>query len=205
MFSNCAKEFLPTKQMAESRFFDDPFRIQKRLELAQGPGNYYLNVPGPGTELPLEDDVHVRMQRWGANIMTNTVNLESDLLGITRGINRHATDAILYDVAKPKTTPLSFPVQNPFVEESRASHPAWMYKDLEHSHWSFPQLNPQNLATIEQPFLYDVQTRILQRDNQDQHPDRSPPPFEPRNIFPLAGQQGDLTHQAIPPAAFRRQ
>ena len=190
--------------MAETRFYDDPFRIQKRLELAQGPGNYYLNAPGPGTEVPLEDDVHIRMQRWGANIMTNTVNLESDLLGITRGINRHASDAILYDVAKPQATPLSFPKEKPFVEESRASHPAWMYKDLEHSHWSFPQLNPQNLATIEQPFAYDLQTRILQRDIQAQYSDSSPPPFEPRNVFPLASHKGELTHTPIPDAAFSR-
>jgi len=190
--------------MAETRFYDDPFRIQKRLELAQGPGHYYLNVPGPGTDIPLEEDVHLRMQRWGANMMTNTVNLESDLLGITRGINRHSSDAIQYDVAKPHTNPVSFPLHNPFVEESRASHPAWMYKDLEHSHWSFPQLNPQNLATIEKPFSYDLQTRILQRDIQDEQPGHKPPPFEPRNIFPLAGHKGDLTHTPIPDSAFSR-
>jgi hypothetical protein len=38
-----------------------------------------------------------------------------------------------------------------------------MYKDLEHPRWETPFLNPQN--NIERPFLYDVQTRIIEKNN----------------------------------------
>ena len=177
------------KEMSQSRFFDDETRIVKRLEMSQNPGEYYLNAPGPGSSAPMEEDVHMLMQRWGANMFSNTVNLESDLMGINRNINRHHTDYYDYKSNMPDVQPLSFLVDKPFVEESRASHPAWTYKDVDQSPYyiSFPLLNPQNLATIEKPFLYDVQTRILQRNEMGK---MTVPSFDPRNIFPLASIPG---------------
>jgi hypothetical protein len=49
------------------------------------------------------------------------------------------------------------------VEESRASNPAWTYKDLEQSRWDYPLINPQ--ANLEKQFHENVQTRILEKDN----------------------------------------
>jgi hypothetical protein len=50
----------------------------------------------------------------------------------------------------------------PFVEESRASHPSWMYRDLEQTRWEVPFLNP--LANVEKGFHDNIQTRILEKD-----------------------------------------
>ena len=169
--------------MAESRFFSDDSRVVKRLEMSQNPCEYHLNVPGCGNQAAMEDDVHIRMQKWGANMMSNTINLESDLLGINRNVNNHHSDFYEYQSNLPEVSSLSFPVEQPFVEESRASHPAWMYKDADQSRWGFPHLNPQNLATIEPPFVSDVQTRILQRNQPGK---MTVPTCDPRNIFPLA-------------------
>ena len=176
--------------MAFTRFHDDPARIKKSLEESAAPLDYYMNVPGPGVDLPFQNDVNVRMQLWGANMYTDTVNLESNLRGMDRLVNRR--DAQQYknlEQAKPQ----SFPSAQPFVEESRTTHPAYLYKDLPHDNWSYPQLNPQNLATIERPFASEVQTRILARDyytgSVDDLETAKPrmPAFDPRNIFPLAG------------------
>jgi len=178
--------------MAFTRFHDDPARIKKQLEESTFTAQYHLNTPGPGVRLPFQDDVNIRLQKWGANMQTDTLNLESSLFGIDRPLNRNRNDNVAYDSAHVDSNTVSFPVEKPFVEESRATHPAWMYRDYSENRWSYPQVNPQNLATIEKPFPYDTQTRILSRDYHKgvtdlENATKRLPPFDPRNIFPLAG------------------
>jgi hypothetical protein len=74
--------------MAFTRFHDDPCRINKQLQESTGLGRYMLNVPGNGSKPLYMDDPFIRMQKWGGNLMTNTVNLESDLFGLSRLLNR---------------------------------------------------------------------------------------------------------------------
>jgi hypothetical protein len=47
--------------------------------------------------------------------------------------------------------------------ESRASHPAWLYKDLEQTRWETPFINPQ--VNAENKLQSGLQTRILEKDN----------------------------------------
>ena len=70
--------------MAFTRFHDDSARIKKQVEESSFVGRYMLNTPGPGDNLPFFEDPQLRLQKWGANLKTNTVNMESDLLGLTR-------------------------------------------------------------------------------------------------------------------------
>ena len=70
--------------MSFTRFHDDEARIKKRLEESTFQGRYFLNVPGPGMDLAFHEDPQLRLQKWGANLHNNTVNLESDLHGLTR-------------------------------------------------------------------------------------------------------------------------
>lgn len=44
--------------MAFTRFHDDPARIAKRLEESTFAGNYQLNKPGPGVDLPFKKILH---------------------------------------------------------------------------------------------------------------------------------------------------
>ena len=122
-----------------------------------------MNVPGPGSNVNYESDPHIRLQKWGANYHTNTVNLESDLMGLTRNLNRDNVELNNYSEEKVHSKEISYPNARPFVEESRASHPAWMYRDLEHPVWETPFINPQ--ANVEKPFHDNIQTRILEKDN----------------------------------------
>jgi hypothetical protein len=73
--------------MAFSRFHDDPARIKQQLEQDTFPGRYQLNTPGPGDNLPFWEDPNIRLQRWGANLKTNTTDFESELRGMTRKLN----------------------------------------------------------------------------------------------------------------------
>ena len=147
--------------MSFTRFHDDDLRIEKQLEEMTFAGRYQLDVPGPGVSMPFQDDAQLRMQKWGANLRTNTINLESDLMGLTRPLTRDDVNKNNY-VGKVESSEMKYPTEQPFVQESRASHPAWMYKDLEHPIWEEPIVNPQ--AHLEKPFHDNIQTRILEKD-----------------------------------------
>jgi hypothetical protein len=68
----------------------------------------------------------------------------------------------------------SYKTQQPFVEESRASHPAWAYKGLVQNRWETPLLNPLN--GLDKQFTENVQSRILEKDG-----------FKPK--IPVVGNQ----------------
>jgi len=148
--------------MSFTRFHDDPNRIRLQSELSTFAGRYQLNTPGPGADLPYFEDPQIRLEKWGANTMTNTVNLESDLFGLSRRLNRDLVDMNNYKTFSTQSAPLHFGNKPEFVEESRASHPAWMYKDLEQPRWELPWINPQ--SNLELQFPNNIQTRILEKD-----------------------------------------
>ena len=148
--------------MSFTRFHDDPNRMRKQIEESSFPGKYALNTPGPGDNLPFIEDPQMRLQRWGANLMTNTVNVESDLRGMTRKLNRDVIELNSHKKKEVEGRLVSYPVTESFVDESRATHPAWMYRDLEQPRWEQPFLNPQ--ANLEKRFHDNIQTRILEKD-----------------------------------------
>lgn len=148
--------------MAFTRFHDDPARIQKQLAESTFLGRYQLDTPGQGVDLPFSEDPQLRLQKWGANLRTNGVNLESDLRGMTRKLNRDYTNKNNYLDNDVRTERVNYRQSDPFIEESRASHPAWTYRDLEQTRWETPFLNPQ--ANLEKKFQNNVQTRILEKD-----------------------------------------
>lgn len=150
--------------MAFTRFHDDPIRIQKQVDESTFSGRYMLNTPGQGIQMPFQGDVQLRLQGWGANITSNIIPLESELRGQKRLLNRDNPELNDYEKHKETVQPLLYGEANPFIEESRASHPAWMYRDLEQPRWEMPWINPQASIHIERQFQNNIQTRILEKD-----------------------------------------
>ena len=148
--------------MAFTRFRDDPCRINKQLQESTGTGRYMLNVPGNGSKPLYMEDPHIRMQKWGANLMTNTVNLESDLFGLSRNSNRDDIEKNNYRLNAVKTNPVTYATMNVSTDQSRATHPAWEYRDLEQTNYSILPLNPQENVCF--PFQNNLNTRILEKD-----------------------------------------
>ena len=148
--------------MAFTRFHDDPHRIKKQVQESSGAGRYYLDTPGQGMDLPFVEDPQIRMQYWGANLRTNTVDLESDFFGLTRHLNRDLIGLNDYKRYAAPTSHVSYRNETPYVQESRATHPAWTYKDQDQTRWEAPLLNPLN--GLEKGFHENVQTRILEKD-----------------------------------------
>ena len=122
------------------------------------------------------EDPHVRLQKWGANLQNNTVDLESSLRALNRPLNRDLIHENNYKNKGVKLTESTLPyggysIMQPYVEQSRSSQPAWMYKELEQSKWETPLINPQSLSHLETPFQKDLSTRLLERDH-----------YVPRNV-----------------------
>ena len=147
--------------MAFTRYHDDQARIYKELQQSTFSGRYALDTPGPGVQMPYLEDSQIRLQRWGANMWSDSTNLESEFRGLGKPLN--------HVVKTYKETPIHrghqihFPSNDTHVDESRASHPAWMYRDLEQTRWEAPLINPQAHAI--RPFDDPIQTRILAKDN----------------------------------------
>ena len=149
--------------MSFTRFHDDPARIQARLNETASIENYYLNKPGNGLQMPFQMDPQIRLQRWGANLNTNAIDLENDFRGLTRKLNRDHISQNEYSLHVADSNPYVYDEALPFIEETRATNPAWMYRDLEQSRWEHPFINPQDNTEFELP--YNIQTRILEKDS----------------------------------------
>ena len=125
--------------MAETRFNSDPCRISKKLQQMTDQGRYMLNMPGNGENPSYVADPQIIIQKWGGNLRTNTVNLESELLGVNRPLSKDCLGKDEYQRYDFKSHQIKYPVcTNLYTEQSRAIMPAWTARDLEQVDWYYP-------------------------------------------------------------------
>lgn len=153
--------------MSFTRFRDDPDRIKKQLQQSTDVGRYTLNVPGPGDKPYYVEDPYVRAQMWAGNIMTNSVDVETELFGLSRKLNRDSAENFHHDerasVASRTNEIIQCPVRGgSAVEQSRATHPAWMLRDVEQDNWKMLHFDPQENVVM--PFMNNLNTRIIEKD-----------------------------------------
>jgi hypothetical protein len=153
--------------MSFTRFRDDPDRIKKQLQQSTDVGRYTLNVPGPGDKPLYMEDPYVRAQMWAGNIMTNSIDVETELFGLSRKLNRDSADNFHHDerasVASRTNEIIQCPVRGgSAVEQSRATHPAWMLRDVEQDNWKMLHFDPQENVFV--PFMNNLNTRIIEKD-----------------------------------------
>jgi len=149
--------------MACTRYTNDRGRIEKQNAMLTHPGRYALDVPGPGDQMAFNADPHIRIQKWGANFRNNMMDINSDLRGLTRPLNRDLPNVNCYKKHAAHSSTISYGETNYITDDSRATHPAWTYRDAEMNRWEQPLLNP--LDQLEKPFHNNLNTRILERDH----------------------------------------
>ena len=147
--------------MAFTRFSSDPDVINKRLVESTFNGVYHMNVPGNGLNNPYIDDTHIRLQKWGANLRTNTLDIENDLRGTNRKLgsdyqNYMKTSALL------KSNTNTFSTKSFLTDETRASCPAWLFRDLTQHSPNYLHINPQ--LNVDMSFENNQSTRNLEKD-----------------------------------------
>jgi len=149
--------------MAFTRFKYDDSRTKKSLQQSTDPGRWILNVPGNGSSPFYMNDPQIRIQKWGANLRTNTINLESELKGVNRELNKDCLGKNNYTLYNVPSEPINYPTTNKLTtEQSRTTNPAWWYRDVEQTDWYYPPLNPQENTCM--PFQNNLSTRILEKD-----------------------------------------
>ena len=155
--------------MSFTRFYDDPNRIQARVENSAYAGKYFLETPAVEGEnrMPFQEDPHIRLQRWGANMTTSPLDVENQLFGLDRRLNRdYMGDAGgFYSSLLPTAgVPISYSSEHKInTDETRASNPAWLLRGIEIPRWEEPFLNPQ--ANLEKTFADGISTRNEEKDN----------------------------------------
>ena len=150
--------------MSFTRFHDDPSRVAKQLEEATASGKYILNTPGNGTTPLYMEDPYVRMQLWGANLRTNPIEIDNDLKGLTRHLNRDCLKENNYKSHSVDTQKIEYPSFGMMTEQPRSIMPAWNLRDINTEQFSQNYLffNPQ--SHVETPFTVNVHSRITEKD-----------------------------------------
>ena len=149
--------------MAFTRFHDDPARIAIQLQQQTDQERWYLDVPGSGTKPCFALDPQIIPQKWGGNLWTHSIDIQSSLLGIDRQINRDCIDQSKYKRQTVYASPIDYPTCDTFIttEQSRAIMPAWTARDLQQDHSYILPNNPQEHT--EMPFNSYTSTRILEK------------------------------------------
>jgi hypothetical protein len=149
--------------MAFTKIKYDDCRTKKALQQTTDPGRWILNVPGNGDNPCYMEDPQIIPQKWGANLRTNTINLESDLRGVNRYLSRDCLGKNEYQKYNVSNKEIQYPTCSQLTtEQSRSTNPAWWYRDLEQVDWYYPQINPQINTCL--PFQNNLSTRVLEKD-----------------------------------------
>jgi hypothetical protein len=150
--------------MSFTRFYDDPARIAIQLQQQTAQERWYLDVPGNGPKPCFMLDPQIIPQKWGANLWTKSIDIQSSLLGIDKRINRDCLNKDIYKRQVVYASPIDYPVCDSFLttEQSRAIMPAWTARDLQQNHAYILPHNPQQHT--EMKFSNFVSTRIFEKD-----------------------------------------
>ena len=145
--------------MAFTRFSSDQAVLEKRLAESTFTGIYHLNTPGNGLKMPFIDDPHIRLQKWGANLQTNGLTIENELRGATRLLK---SDYQLYNKTPIETSKKFYDNSTFYIDESRASCPAWLFRDKTQYRPHILDKNPQ--YNVFYSFENNQATRMLEKD-----------------------------------------
>jgi len=140
--------------MAFTRFHDDPARIEKSLLERTYEGKYQLNTPGNGESYV--DDVHIRLQ-GGSNLRTNPFEVNESL--------RRNRTLVRYDQSfvEAKSNKKEYKEQLFGVDETRASLPAWTFRDKSQLRTEYLFRDPQSNLWFK--FDNNCPTRMLEKDH----------------------------------------
>jgi hypothetical protein len=134
--------------MAHTRFSNDTARIQKQLQESTDVGRYMLNRPGWGETPHYVEDPYIRMTHWGGNLMRSPVDIASELDGRTSGLTKYGSVPPARPAEKASVARGGPAVEQAWTHQSRATHPAWLYRELTTHRWDMPLHDPQRFSTF---------------------------------------------------------
>lgn len=141
----------------------DDARVSKQLQQSTDPGRYVLNVPGPADNTKYVESPMIRLQKFGNQIRTNSTNIESDLRGLTRNLNKDNINENDFEKKMVHSSHINYGSEKSiWTDQSRTTHPVWHYRDCSQYRPQHLFYNPQENTNI--PFHNNLNTRILEKD-----------------------------------------
>jgi hypothetical protein len=151
--------------MAFTRFRDDPCKINIQNQQSTDQGRWVLNTPGNGDSPFFMSDPNIISQKWGGNLWSNAIDVQSYLLGMNKRIGKDCLGKEKMDQHFPNinSSPNQYSVSRDLTtEQSRAIAPSWTVRDMQQVHFNDLPLDPQENTTMR--FPNNLSTRILEKD-----------------------------------------
>ena len=146
-----------------TRFHDDPAKINIQNQQSTDQSRWILNTPGNGERPEFIMDAYVIPQKWGANLWSNAIDVQSILLGLDQTLGKDYLGKPTR-ITNLTATPNKYSDSNKLItEQSRAIMPSWTVRDIPQTKQDFPLFNPQQNTAIQFPAY--ISTRILEKDN----------------------------------------
>ena len=148
--------------MSFTRIADDGARIRKHLQESTDQGKYMLNTPGQGMSPFYMEDPHYRLEGWADNLGENAIDIENDLHGLTRRLNRDEVELNTHAIhSNPMQSRTKSSTYSGGEGQSRVTHPTWSFR--EETQYKEPILfhNPQEHAIRQ--FEHSTSSRIDQK------------------------------------------
>ena len=154
--------------MAFTRFHDDPCKINIQNQQSTDQGRWILNTPGYGDMPSYMEDPNIISQKWGGNLWTNAIDIQSSLLGLNTSLGKYylGKDYKSSNLGYTLSRPIQYQSSNELTtEQSRAIMPSWTVRDVRQVTFPYLQLNAQENTTMRFPNY--LSTRILEKDAFD--------------------------------------
>lgn len=153
--------------MSNTRFRNDDARVIKQLQECTDQGRWILNVPGNGIRPSYMEDIHIRPQKWGGNLMTNSVDLESELRGMTTLLNKGCNEETEYKIPINKSHKMYYPTSKElYTDQMRHVEPAWELRNKKINNWLEPLQSIEKARMIPLQH-YRIDTRNGEKDYFD--------------------------------------
>jgi hypothetical protein len=155
--------------MSSTRIRNDPVRIHKEMEIFTNDGRYVFNTPKWIDTNEYIEDPTIRIQKFEANKYNNRIDIENDIQGYTKPLTRDYMDRDQYKKYTPSPQPIQYNINsNTITDDSRATLPPFLFRDMEINRFESPFLNPQN--RIEPEFIWNIDTRLIEKDRVFDNP-----------------------------------
>ena len=143
---------------------DNVEKMEFRVDENNNSLGYMLNVPGTGPKPDYIGDPQIRLQKFGANISVNVVDINSELLGVNKQLAReclvpNTRDNAFNDTYKRYTYPT---ISTAITDQPRATMPAWELRGLEQNNWNYLPNDPQKHTEL--LFPNNMNSRLVEKD-----------------------------------------
>lgn len=158
--------------MSFTRCYYDEERTQNTLNILTNTGRYNLIVPGNGTNMPFQEDVYCRLQKWGGNLHPNILQIE-DVLHNRNHCQHCSSDCKCQleqnrdNFKKYSKNGIQYKSVDPYTDHSRITNPAWEIRDVVMEQWKEPINTGDFQKDLEPVVSCNLQTRTLEKDQHN--------------------------------------